>query len=70
MGEPLIQRVLEFIREPKHEAFGLLALEVFAFQYRQNPAYRQFCDRRGITPETVDGWQAIPAVPTSAFKVL
>ncbi|MFQ5657978.1 MAG: long-chain fatty acid--CoA ligase [Candidatus Methylomirabilales bacterium] len=70
MGEKVVQRVLELIRQSEDETFGQVALEVFAFQYRQNPAYRQFCDRRGVTPETVDGWQGIPAVPTSAFKVL
>ncbi len=50
--------------------FEALALEVFALQYGESPAYRAFCDRRGATPRTVRGWGEIPAVPTSAFKSL
>lgn len=70
MGEKVVQQVLEYIGEPQDETFGRVALEVFSFQYRKNRAYRQFCDRRGITPDSIDAWQGIPAVPTSAFKVL
>jgi hypothetical protein len=49
--------------------FDLLALEVFAYQYAQNRPYRAFCDRRRVTPDGIERWQQIPAVPTSAFKV-
>ncbi|MFQ5988503.1 MAG: long-chain fatty acid--CoA ligase, partial [Candidatus Methylomirabilales bacterium] len=70
MGEPVVQRVLNFIREPGQDDFSRLALEVFAFQYGRNAAYRRFCDRRGITPDTVSSWKEIPAIPTSAFKLL
>lgn len=58
-----------FIRGTTEETFEGLALEVFAFQYRQNTAYRRFCDGRGITPGTIASWKDIPAVPTSAFKL-
>lgn len=70
MPEPIVQRVIEYIRQPSQDEFGRLALEVFAFQYTRNPAYRRFCGRRGITPDIISTWQEIPAVPTSAFKVL
>jgi hypothetical protein len=45
-----------------------LARDVFAHQYACNAPYRAFCDRRGATPETVTGWNDVPAVPTDAFK--
>ncbi len=68
--EPVVERVLNFIREPQRQEFDRLALAVFAFQYERNDAYRRFCDRRGIAPATVSSWQEIPAVPTTAFKLL
>lgn len=50
------------------EEFNRLALRVFSFQYRANPPYRAFADRRGRSPDRVDRWQEIPALPTRAFK--
>jgi hypothetical protein len=50
--------------------FTRLALDLFALQYHQNPAYRQLCDRRGVTPAHISHWTQIPAAPTSAFKQL
>ena len=70
MTEPVVERVLNFIREPQQQEFDRRSLEVFAFQYGHNAAYRRFCDRRGITPDTVSSWKEIPAVPASAFKLL
>ena len=70
MREPVVGKVLEFIHSPTEEGFEPLALEVFAFQYRRNPAYRQFCDRRGATPAKVSSWKEISPIPTVAFKEL
>ncbi len=70
MREPVVERVLNFIREPQQQEFNQLALDVFAFQYRKNPTYRRFCDRRGIRPESVGAWEEIPPVPTAAFKLV
>ena len=50
--------------------FGALALELFALQFRHNPAYRRLCGARGVTPGIVEHWTQIPAVPTTAFKEL
>jgi len=56
-------------RAPMDDAeLDALAREVFAHQYACNAPYRAFCDRRGVTPETVGGWMDVPAVPTDAFK--
>jgi hypothetical protein len=49
-------------------AFDQLALELFALQFQRNPAYRRLCEARGVRPDTVAHWTAIPAVPASAFR--
>lgn len=52
------------------EAFNALALRLFAYQFAANKPYQQFCQRRRHTPETVQHWRQIPAVPIGAFKEL
>ncbi|MGD8277069.1 MAG: long-chain fatty acid--CoA ligase, partial [Gemmatimonadota bacterium] len=48
--------------------FNALARRVFAFQFENNAPYAAWCRRRGRTPDTVDHWTDVPAVPTAAFK--
>jgi hypothetical protein len=48
--------------------FPSWALRTFAHQYARNAPYRAFCDRRGVTPDTVARWDDVPPVPTSAFR--
>jgi hypothetical protein len=50
--------------------FDDLALELFALQFKYNPAYRKFCEARKVTPTVVEHWTQIPRVPTSVFKEL
>ena len=50
--------------------FDSLALELFALQFKHNPAYRRICEARRSGPEFVGRWTQIPSVPTSAFKEL
>jgi hypothetical protein len=50
--------------------FSELALELFTLQFQSNAAYRKICEARDLTPEIVEHWTQIPAVPTSAFKEL
>ncbi|MDG1960447.1 MAG: hypothetical protein P8K76_06900 [Candidatus Binatia bacterium] len=50
--------------------FEELALEIFEFQFAHCEPYRKFAERRGQTPDAIEHWQDIPAVPTSAFKAL
>ncbi|MGH7990655.1 MAG: hypothetical protein ACREDS_10775, partial [Limisphaerales bacterium] len=45
-----------------------LALELFALQFQNNPAYRKICEARKLTPQVVEHWTQISFVPTSAFK--
>lgn len=49
------------------DRFERLALEVFAYQYERNEPYRNYCDRIGATPDEVESWREVPAVPASAF---
>src|SRR5664279_2756388 len=50
--------------------FSELALELFALQFKYNSAYRKICEARKLTPQMVEHWTQIPAVPTTAFKEL
>jgi hypothetical protein len=62
------QRLLKWMRGGSG-CFDEMALEVFAFQYSGNEPYRRYCEALGKTPETVDSWLEIPAVPTDVFKL-
>jgi hypothetical protein len=50
--------------------FNHLALAVFRHQYAHNLPYRAYCRSRGVDAESLARWTEIPAVPTSAFKVV
>jgi hypothetical protein len=50
--------------------FRTMALDLFAFQFEHNAAYRQLCLARTGRPETIADWPQIPAVPSLAFKEL
>ncbi len=56
--------------QPLHDQFDSLALELFALQFQNNPAYQKICLAKNRTPENVTHWTQIPFVPTSAFKEL
>jgi len=53
-----------------NQQFSELALELFALQFKHNSAYRKICEARQLTPQFVQHWTQIPAVPTAAFKEL
>ncbi|MBX3744677.1 MAG: hypothetical protein KF833_05160 [Verrucomicrobiae bacterium] len=48
--------------------FEAMALGLFRLQFDRNPAYRRLCLADGVQPDHVPSWDAIPAVPTVAFK--
>lgn len=48
--------------------FAGLALEIFRYQYRENPLYRSFTDALGIKPEKVNTIKDIPFLPVRFFK--
>ena len=48
--------------------FQPLALEVFHFQYQNNPVYRAFTGALRVNPAMVDSLEKIPFLPISFFK--
>ncbi len=59
--------VLKFINEPEPDRFEELAIELFYYQRRANPVYAKYCELLG-TPNRIDSWKSIPALPQVAFK--
>lgn len=50
------------------EEFNAVALEIFSFQYKTNPVYRQFCDYLKINPQEINQVKSIPFLPIELFK--
>jgi hypothetical protein len=50
------------------QGFAPLALDIFQFQYLQNPLYRQYCDSIRVAPDAVTTLQHIPFLPIQFFK--
>ncbi|PKA82659.1 acyl-protein synthetase LuxE [Ulvibacter sp. MAR_2010_11] len=50
------------------EAFETTALEVFRFQYRNVPVYREFCDYLSVSEASVQQVSEIPFLPIQFFK--
>ncbi len=48
--------------------FQALALEIFHFQYQNNPVYRAFTGALRVNPSKVDSLEKIPFLPISFFK--
>lgn len=50
------------------DQFNQLALGAFRHQFDNNIPYRDYCVRRQRTPDSLEHWMDVPAVPTAAFK--
>lgn len=50
------------------DTFNGLALEIFHFQYKNNPVYRNFTDYLGISPTGISHYTQIPFLPVEFFK--
>lgn len=48
--------------------FDSLAMEIFQFQYRNNPVYTDYCNHLGRTPIEVNHISQIPFLPIDFFK--
>ena len=57
-------------RQARLEEFNVLGLELFNLQFKSNSVYQKICEARKLTPQMVEHWTQIPAVPTTAFKEL
>jgi hypothetical protein len=64
--------LLEWMAEPlwaeDDERFEEIARALFAHQFASCAPYRRFCEGRGRTPDALESWRDIPAVPTGSFK--
>src|SRR5437879_1394897 len=65
--ERLESRIERFLRTGEG-TFEALALELFAYQFQHNQPYQVFCAAQHRTPQNVNHWHQIPAVPIGAFK--
>ena len=50
------------------QSFTETALDIFNFQYRQNPVYNQFCNALHIDSEKINDISHIPFLPIDFFK--
>lgn len=48
--------------------FNVKAIEIFQWQYENNPLYRQFTDLLGIIPDQVSEFHEIPFLPAEFFR--
>jgi hypothetical protein len=56
------------LRHQDETTFSAIALKEFELQFHTVAPYREFCEKKGITPERLRDWSRIPAVPSMAFK--
>jgi hypothetical protein len=54
--------------ENRNERFSEVAKQVFTYQYQNNQAYRKFCRKRRINPDSIHSFTDIPPVAINAFK--
>jgi hypothetical protein len=75
----LVNRILKFIQSygskdgilaHQEEEYNTLALDMFRFQFQQNPSYRKFCQLRRRSPLNVRNWTEVPPMPIQGFKEL
>lgn len=52
-----------------NSAFISEALDLFKRQFEIHPPYKNYCLSLNISPETLDSWKQIPALPTDIFKI-
>ena len=50
------------------QEFNQLALEIFNYQYSNNPVYQEFCNHLNIIPTQVKTISQIPFLPVEFFK--
>jgi hypothetical protein len=64
-----IERWHKHREEIPDDAFNDLALRIFVHQLRYDEPYAKYCAAQGVTLERMpESWEAIPAVPSAAFK--
>ena len=51
-----------------NDLFNDLAKRIFQYQFEHNRPYRQFCLLQNKSPDQINRWEEIPALPVTAFK--
>lgn len=64
-AEALAEKVFGIHNEKE---FNRIALEVFHFQFHNNPLYRQYAAVLGKIPGELQNWTQVPFLPVSFFK--
>jgi hypothetical protein len=64
----LINSFKERVLKVNKVDFESLAIDVFRFQYLNNPVYKSYINFLGINPDKIDQVTAIPFLPVSFFK--
>ena len=64
-GKELEKKVFSVSNEKE---FGLIALDVFRFQFYNNSLYHEYCKAVRLTPDNVNEIEKIPFLPISFFK--
>ena len=64
--------LIEWMSEPlwgdDEARFEEIARALFEHQFTACAPYRRFCRGRGVTPDRLESWREIPAVPAGSFK--
>jgi hypothetical protein len=69
LQERVLALIARGVDQPTSDSeFDELALAIFEFQFERNTTYRAYCEHLKRTPQSVERWKDIPAVPASAFK--
>ena len=70
--DAIVAALLDFIAADGADdaQFNAMALELFAYQFKNNAPFEKFARSRGKTPRMVKSWEDIPAVPINAFKTM
>ena len=68
--EEIAEEIAGYVDAPHSARFEELARAAFRCQYERIASYRRLCRSLGVSPETVNDWRLIPAVPVAAFKTL
>ncbi len=66
--EDVIEFVKQGLASEDERRFNGLALRAFELQYQSDEAYRGYCRKKNISPESITAWHEIPAVASFAFK--
>jgi hypothetical protein len=68
LDRDIVEFVHRGLENKDEEGFNRLALRQFELQYHTIKPYRDYCKKKGVSPESAGHWREIPAVPSLAFK--